>query len=81
MIYFIQFLINTKLKCNFPRGILASCSGTQQIFKRMAQDEPEGASLSKKSRGPLSTKIDVSTEMEKKYEILFFFLIFYTLFN
>ena len=59
MIYFIQFLINTKLKCNFPRGILASCSGTQQIFKRMAQNEPEGASLCKKSRGPLSTEIEI----------------------
>ena len=83
MIYFIQFLINTKLKCNFPRGILASCSGTQQIFKRMAQNEPEGASLYKKFRAheifslplSLSTEIDVSTEMKKKYEIPFFFFL------
>jgi hypothetical protein len=47
----------------------------------MAQNEPEGASLCKKFRAhellslplSLSTEIDVSTEMKKKYEILFFF--------
>lgn len=63
------------LICALTRGILASCSGTQQSFKRMAQDQPEGSSLGKKSRGPPPTRIDVSTDLtNKKYKILFFFL-------
>lgn len=74
-IYIIHFRISAVwMNCIFIRGISASCSGTHQISKRMAQGQPEGASIGKKSRGQPPTRIEVNTRTDGKYEILLLFL-------